>query len=582
MGRARRARCKIRDRRYYPDAGILGNFASAQLVRGQEPDQHRIRPNAPVDWRGGRRGARHARATLVCRIRASELVGRAATTTTYTYDANDELAAGSINGATALTFAYDAYGNQTTTFDATGAATASVYDNADRLVSVTPAGTGIATTYGIDALGRTSTRTTGASVDAYSYTGSTETAWQVANTGGSGITTKSALDATGARTAVTGNALTGYLGFDLHGNTALAENASKVITDALRYDAWGVVIASTSTGVVSPWRYQGRLDVSPDAGNPLYDFGARTYRPVIGSFTSLDSYAGQAVNPLSMNRFVYAEANPATFVDPDGHAVNCNGRPCQYGENVGREDTSAATLPWAAPKPLRPSWRVRANALIADVNSRLTARDEAAEAVRSLTARYGPSDRYTIHDALDSLGLFPIVGAPADVGNALSYAGEGRWGDVGLSLIGVVPFAEFVTKGGKKVLRAADEIAEAGAKALRRLDHLPSGIDPANVRVYLSYDNVGRVQYVGITNNIERRQTEHLRTKGFRIFEVDGLGPLNRLDARSVEQAMIESYRLRSQGGTLLNALNSISPGRIDYADLIARGNTLLESAGFQ
>ncbi|MEO8470111.1 MAG: hypothetical protein ABI573_10655 [Chloroflexota bacterium] len=65
------------------------------------------------------------------------------------------------------------------------------------------------------------------------------TAWQIANTGGSGVTTASALDATGARTAVNGNALTGYLGFDLHGNTALAENGSKTITDALRYDAWG-------------------------------------------------------------------------------------------------------------------------------------------------------------------------------------------------------------------------------------------------------------------------------------------------------------------------------------------------------
>ena len=56
---------------------------------------------------------------------------------------------------------------------------------------------------------------------------------------GAGFTTKSALDATGARTAVNGNAPTGYTGFVLHGNTALAENGAKPITDAFRYDALG-------------------------------------------------------------------------------------------------------------------------------------------------------------------------------------------------------------------------------------------------------------------------------------------------------------------------------------------------------
>ena len=127
-----------------------------------------------------------------------------------------------------------------------------------------------------DALGRINTRTIGASVDTFSYLGSTKTAWQIANTGGTGFTTVSALDATGARTAVNGNALARYLGFDLHGNTALAENASKVITDALRYDAWGELIASTTSVLPTPWRHQGRLDVGPDASNPLYDFGART------------------------------------------------------------------------------------------------------------------------------------------------------------------------------------------------------------------------------------------------------------------------------------------------------------------
>ena len=175
---------------------------------------------------------------------------------------------------------------------------------------------------GHDAFGRPWTRTTGASIDTYAYLGSTTSVWQIANSGGGVGTTSSALDATGARTAISGAGARGYLAFDLHGNLVAAENGAKVITDALRYDAWGEVLANPVTSALpTPWRYQGRLDLSPDAANPLYDYGARTYRPVQGAFTSLDTYAGAVIDPLSMNRFLYAEANPTSFVDPDGHAV---------------------------------------------------------------------------------------------------------------------------------------------------------------------------------------------------------------------------------------------------------------------
>jgi hypothetical protein len=47
---------------------------------------------------------------------------------------------------------------------------------------------------------------------------------------------------------------------------------------------------------------------------------ARFYSPGLGTFTQLDSVMGGAQNPLSMNRFLYAGANPATMIDPTGHA----------------------------------------------------------------------------------------------------------------------------------------------------------------------------------------------------------------------------------------------------------------------
>ena len=109
---------------------------------------------------------------------------------------------------------------------------------------------------------------------------------------------------------------------DLHGSLGAAELTSgTTLADAFRYDGYGQTIASggSHTGPAQPYRYQGRLDISPDATQPVYDLGARFYQPAIGVFTQLDSVAGSAQDTLSLNRYLYAEANPATLIDPDGH-----------------------------------------------------------------------------------------------------------------------------------------------------------------------------------------------------------------------------------------------------------------------
>jgi RHS repeat-associated protein len=68
--------------------------------------------------------------------------------------------------------------------------------------------------------------------------------------------------------------------------------------------------------------FPGPARHQPDPlGTPIYDMSARMYLPGSGTFTSLDSVMGSAQNPLSMNRFLYAEANPATLIDPTGHVA---------------------------------------------------------------------------------------------------------------------------------------------------------------------------------------------------------------------------------------------------------------------
>ena len=212
------------------------------------------------------------------------------------------------------------------------------YDLADRTIAITPQGATGPTELGLDALGRVATRTTGASTDTLSYLGSTNAVVRIANAGGSGTTTDSLLDAAGSRLGTkVGSADPAWLLPDLHGNTAGAfDAAGGAIVDALRYDGYGLTLAAwNATSNSTPnrdWKYQGRLDLSPDAADddvasaqPLYDFGAREYSPSAGAFTSLDSVLGSAQAPWQLNRYLYAAANPATLVDPDGHAT------CSWG-----------------------------------------------------------------------------------------------------------------------------------------------------------------------------------------------------------------------------------------------------------
>ncbi len=187
-------------------------------------------------------------------------------------------------------------------------------------MSLTPPGAS-ATSFGFDALGRHASRVTPGGTDAYEYVATSETVWRITT---AGIPTSSALDPSGARLATAQSGTTGYLLPDLHGNLAAVVNAGETaLLSATRYDAFGLTAAAYDAGgsFPTPWRFQGRLDVSPDT-HPLYAAGARFYDPAIGAFTQLDTYAGSPADPLSLNRFAYAEANPWTLVDPSGH------RPC--------------------------------------------------------------------------------------------------------------------------------------------------------------------------------------------------------------------------------------------------------------
>ena len=96
-----------------------------------------------------------------------------------------------------------------------------------------------------------------------------------------------------------------------------------------------------------------------------------------------------------------------------------------------------------------------------------------------------------------------------------------------------------------------------------------------NVSVYVSKGADGKLQYVGITNDVARRQAEHMRTKGIDIEPI--ISNLSRSDAKALEQTLIELAGLEKTGGTLMNKINSISVSNPSYAEQLRRGQELLE-----
>ncbi|GAB5411026.1 MAG: hypothetical protein ChlgKO_01400 [Chlamydiales bacterium] len=96
--------------------------------------------------------------------------------------------------------------------------------------------------------------------------------------------------------------------------------------------------------------------------------------------------------------------------------------------------------------------------------------------------------------------------------------------------------------------------------------------------VYRSVDpKTGKTQYVGITNNIDRRAAQHLKKKGIRIKPIPGMKNLSKTQARGVEQALIEHHGLGKSGGALLNKINSISTKNPKYGAALRGGKELLK-----
>lgn len=269
-----------------------------RLKREQVTDS--TRGNRTTDWTYDAAGNR------LTQVRTKTNVTRS---TTYAYDANDRLEREDASDGSAVRYRYDANGNLVERNDAAGQSLYG-FDGAGRLVdAITPSG---ALSYRYDAEGIRQSQTV------------------------NGVTTRFVVDPlathdevieehVGVRTilhlvgdgriARSEGGQTVYLHADGLGSTRLATTAAGAAADRWWYEAFGETESHTGTSDHAFLFAGEQLD--PNLG--FYYLRARYMDAKAGRFVSMDTWQGVDTEPVTLHKYLYANASPASYVDPSGH-----------------------------------------------------------------------------------------------------------------------------------------------------------------------------------------------------------------------------------------------------------------------
>lgn len=106
-----------------------------------------------------------------------------------------------------------------------------------------------------------------------------------------------------------------YFHYDSLGTTRNLSDAVGSITDSYFYEAFGDLLASVGS-TDNDYLYTGeQFDDQLDN----YYLRARYYNQDAGRFTQMDTWEGNGSNPITLNKYIYGNANPINMVDPTGN-----------------------------------------------------------------------------------------------------------------------------------------------------------------------------------------------------------------------------------------------------------------------
>ena len=296
-----------------------------------------------------------------------------------------------------------------------------------------------------------------------------------------------------------------------------------------------------------PYKY-GELEFIEMHGFDSYDNGRRHYSPAMHRFTSFDPLAEHFYHE---SPYAHCGNDPVNYIDPSGMDY--------WGTND--------------PDEIEKFWD---SILSGDGNIDMSewdylSDDEFADISKTLMYNSDNGCWYTFY--VNS--------------NPSSYSSNGREYVInGISLpnINWNPFA----RDARWYQQASGQITPtndlfyliAGIKLLSNKRFLPIWQAPkkspplGQYTVYIARDENKNVIYVGMTNNFLRRRAEHANRFMIEKYRSN----LTKYDARALEQALIEHYKFRRDGGTLLNKINSISRKNPIYEDAIKVGNSYINN----
>src|SRR5262249_30021849 len=110
---------------------------------------------------------------------------------------------------------------------------------------------------------------------------------------------------------------TSFFHTDGLGSTRALTDANGAVTDRYSYQAYGDLLAQ-SGGTANSHLYRGAHN---DPQAVAYYLRARYYDPGQGRFISTDPNQGQADQPASLHRYLYADDDPLNKRDPSGLSI---------------------------------------------------------------------------------------------------------------------------------------------------------------------------------------------------------------------------------------------------------------------
>lgn len=102
--------------------------------------------------------------------------------------------------------------------------------------------------------------------------------------------------------------------YDGYGNVRGLLDEKGTLTDTYAYNAYGELTERTGE-TENHYLYTGEYY---DGTTNLYYLRARYMNPSTGTFISMDTYQGDMYEPVTLHKYLYANANPVKYSDPSG------------------------------------------------------------------------------------------------------------------------------------------------------------------------------------------------------------------------------------------------------------------------